>query len=132
VHRSSFSLQGRIRATVLLFFAFAGSEHFVQTEEAKEQKGDERDAEEKYIPPGPGRVGVHVTSSGPAGRPAPVQWMREFGDAHKGSTQRNETGTQERFNYLIEHGPVGLSSPSFVDLTWVCGDARLRFLFYAQ
>jgi hypothetical protein len=49
VHRSSFAFLGRSRAAVP-FPAFASSEHLVQAEETEDQKGDERDAEEEYIP----------------------------------------------------------------------------------
>ncbi len=59
-----FSLRGRSRARGLLP-AFAGGEYFVQTEEAEDQKGDEWDAKEKYIPTRPGRVVSTVTSSEP-------------------------------------------------------------------
>jgi hypothetical protein len=58
VHRSSLSFLGRCGPAVPCP-AFASSEHLVQAKKAEDEKGDERDAEEKDIPTGPGRVRVH-------------------------------------------------------------------------
>jgi hypothetical protein len=110
VHRSSFSFLGRSRPAIAVP-AFASSENLIQAEKAEDQKGDERDAEEKYIPTGPGRVRVHCDL---LSRQCRV--YGGFGETHKGSRHRNKQEAQDKFNFFIQVGPVGLPSPSFVDL----------------